>query len=95
MVEASKYLGVITGSSQELRNQAIADCEAKVYRQMEHWNSRLQSSPVDRAMIAKVMLLSIVWYHTGVIPEWEDSLLRIEIFFVVSVRLYRTQGAHE
>ena len=45
---------------------------------MEHWNSRLQSSPVDRAMIAKVMLLSIVWYHAGVTPGWEDSLLRVE-----------------
>ena len=45
---------------------------------MEHWNSRLQSSPEDRAMIAKVMLLSIVWYHAGVTPGWKDSLLRIE-----------------
>jgi hypothetical protein len=77
-VAASKYLGICTGDSPSMRAQAIENREAKVYRQMEYWNTRLQSSPTDRAMIAKIMLLSIVWYHAGVMPDWEAVLLRIE-----------------
>lgn len=36
IVEASKYLGVITGTNTPLQDQAIIDREAKVYRQMEY-----------------------------------------------------------
>ena len=38
------------------------------------WDSRLSSSPVDRAMVAKTMCLSIIWYHAGLMPGWEKSL---------------------
>ena len=30
--------------------------------------------PVDRAMVAKTMCLSIIWYHAGLMPGWEKTL---------------------
>ena len=38
------------------------------------WDSRLSSSLVDRAMVAKTMCLSIIWYHAGIMPGWEKTL---------------------
>ena len=63
-VTASKYLGVITGDDKALSAKAITERIAKVYAQINMWDTRLSSSPVDRAMIAKTMCLSIIWYPT-------------------------------
>lgn len=78
IAKSSKYLGVITGYDTEMAEKAIADREAKVYRQMDSWDARLSSSPIDRVMIAKIMCLSLVWYHASMVPNWEPALLRIE-----------------
>ena len=68
MVAASKYLGVITGADKVLSAKAILDRIAKVHSQLDMWDSGLSSSPVDRAMVAKTMCLSIIWYHAGLMP---------------------------
>ena len=60
---ASKYLGVITGEDNTLSTKAISDRIAKVHAQLDMWDSRLSSLPVDRAMVGKTMCLSIIWYH--------------------------------
>lgn len=77
-VKATKYLGVIVGNDPEMAAQAILEREAKVYRQLDHWDSRLSSSPIDRVMVAKIMCLSLVWYHAGLAPGWAPALNRIE-----------------
>ena len=71
---ASKYLGVNTGEDKTLSAKAIADIIAKVNAQLDMWDSRLSSSPVNRAMVAKTMCLSIIWYHAGLMPGWEKTL---------------------
>ena len=73
-VMASKYLGVITGEDKTLSAKAISDRIAKVHAQLDMWDSRLSSSPVDRAMVAKTMCLYIIWYHAGLMPGWEKTL---------------------
>jgi hypothetical protein len=78
LVASSKYLGVITGRDLGACTKAIADREAKVYAQLDYWDRRLSSSPIDRAMVAKIMCLSILWYHAGLMPGWEDTLDRID-----------------
>ena len=47
---------------------------AKVQSQLDMWDTRLSSSPVDRAMVAKTMCLSIIWYHAWLMPGWEKTL---------------------
>ena len=42
------------------------------------WDSRLSSSPVDRAMVAKTMCLSIIWYHAGLMLGWEKTLDKLD-----------------
>ena len=59
-VTASKYLGVINGDDRTLSAKAITERIAKVHSQIDMWDSRLSSSPVDRAMVAKTMCLSII-----------------------------------
>jgi hypothetical protein len=78
VVKASKYLGVVTGCNPDMSQKAIAEREARVYRQLEAWDHRLSSSPIDRVMVAKIMCLSLVWYHAGIVPGWELALQRIE-----------------
>ena len=73
-VTASKYLGVITGDDKALSKKAMLDRIAKVHAQLDMWDSRLSSSPVDRAMVAKTMCLSIIWYHAGLMPGWDKEL---------------------
>ena len=73
-VKASKYLGVITGDDKSLSAKAITERIAKVHSQIDMWDSRLSSSPVDRAMVAKTMCLSTIWYHAGLMPGWEKTL---------------------
>jgi len=78
VAKSSKYLGVITGCDPAASKKAIAEREARVYRQIDAWDHRLSSSPVDRVMVAKIMCLSLVWYHAGIVPGWDDALRRIE-----------------
>ena len=73
-VTASKYLGVNTGDDKVISVKAISDRIAKVQSQLDMWDTRLSSSPVDRAMVAKTMCLSIIWYHAGLMPGWEKTL---------------------
>ena len=49
-VTASEYLGVITGDDKALSAKAITERIAKVYAQINMWDTRLSSSPVDRYM---------------------------------------------
>ena len=74
IVMASKYLGVVMGNDKTLSAKAITERIAKVYAQMDMWDSRLSSSPVYRAMVTKTMCLSIIWYHAGLMPGWEKTL---------------------
>jgi hypothetical protein len=78
VVKASKYLGVVTGCDPDMSQKAIAEREARVYRQLDAWDHRLSSSPIDRVMVAKIMCVSLVWYHAGIVPGWEPALQRIE-----------------
>jgi hypothetical protein len=78
VVKASKYLGVITGNDPDMVLVAIALRENKVYRQLDTWDHKLSSSPIDRVMVAKIMCPSLLWYHAGIAPEWEPALRRIE-----------------
>jgi hypothetical protein len=78
LVKASKYLGVITGNNPDMALAAIAERENRVYRQLDAWDHKLSSSPIDRIMVAKIMCLSLLWYHAGIAPGWEPTLLRIE-----------------
>ena len=78
IVKASKYPGVITGNDSDMARAAIVEREARIYRQLDAWDKKLSSSPIDRVMIAKIMCLSIVWYHAGIAPGWEQALARIE-----------------
>jgi hypothetical protein len=72
VVKASKYLGVITGNDPDLALKTIMEREARVYRQLNDWDNKLSSSPIDRVMVAKIMCLSLVWYHAGILPGWEQ-----------------------
>ena len=69
---------MITGNDPDMARAAIVEREARVYRQLDAWDKKLSSSPIDRVMIAKIMCLSIVWYHAGIAPGWEQALARIE-----------------
>ena len=66
--------GVITGDNKVISAKDISDRIAKVQSQLDMWDTRLSSSPVDRAMVAKTMCLSIIWYHAGLMPGWEKTL---------------------
>ena len=77
-VKACKYLGIITGDDPKLVEKTRLEREAKVYRQMDYWDSKLPSSPIDRVMVAKIMCLSIIWYHAGLTPGWDITLANIE-----------------
>jgi hypothetical protein len=72
-VKSSKYLGVITECNSTLASKAIAEREARICRQIEFWDTRLSSSPIDRVMVAKIMCLSTAWYHAGIAMGWEPS----------------------
>jgi hypothetical protein len=34
--------------------------------------------PIDRVMVAKIICLSIAWYHARIALGWETALKRIE-----------------
>ena len=53
IVKASKYLGVITGNDPDMARAAIVEREARVYKQLDAWDKKLSSSPIDRVMIAR------------------------------------------
>jgi hypothetical protein len=76
--KASKYLGVITGNDPDLALKTILEREARVYRQLNTWDIKLSSSPIDKVMVAKIMCHSLVWYHAGIMPGWEPALQRIK-----------------
>jgi hypothetical protein len=78
VVKASKDLGVIMGNDQDMTLVAIAKRENRVYRQLDVWDHKLSSSPVDRVMVAKIICLSLLWYHAGIVPGWEPTLQRIK-----------------
>jgi hypothetical protein len=78
VVKASKYLGVITGNDPDLALKTIMEREVRVYRQLNNWDNKLSSPPIDKVMVAKIMCLSLVWYHAGIMPGWEPALQRIE-----------------
>jgi hypothetical protein len=61
-----------------MAQKAITEREARIYRQIDTWDHKLSSSPIDRVMVAKIMCLSITWYHAGIAPGWEHALKRIE-----------------
>jgi hypothetical protein len=42
------------------------------------WDHKLSSSPIDRVMVAKIMCLSIAWYHARIALGWEPALKRIK-----------------
>jgi hypothetical protein len=42
-----------------MAQKAIAEREARIYRQVDTWDHKLSSSPIDRIMVAKIMCLSI------------------------------------
>jgi hypothetical protein len=48
VVKASKYLGVITGNNPGMALAAIAVRENRVYRQLDAWDHKLSSSPINR-----------------------------------------------
>ena len=66
--------GVITGADKALSTKAISDRIAKVHSQLVVWDSRLSSLPLDRAMVAKTMCLSFIWYHARLMSRWEKAL---------------------
>jgi hypothetical protein len=78
VVPATKYLGVITRDDKAMATKAIHEREARVYRQLEAWDARLSSLPVDRVMVAKIICLSLVWYHASIVPGWTPALKHIE-----------------
>jgi hypothetical protein len=78
VVKASKYLGVIIGNDPDLALKTIMEREARVYRQLNDWDNKLSSSPINRVMVAKIMCLSLIWYHAGIMPGLELALQRIE-----------------
>ena len=42
------FLGIITGDDPELLRKAICDRIDKISAQLDHWDKRISSSPVDR-----------------------------------------------
>jgi hypothetical protein len=52
--------------------------EARVYRQLNNWDNKLSSSPIDKVMVAKIMCLSLVWYHASIMLGWELVLQCID-----------------
>jgi hypothetical protein len=61
-----------------MAKRAITEREARIHRQIDAWDHKLSSSPIDRVMVAKIMCLSIAWYHARIAPGWEPALKRIE-----------------
>jgi hypothetical protein len=61
-----------------MAKKAIAEQKACIYRQIDTWDHKLSSFPIDRVMVAKIMCLSIAWYHVGIAPGWEPALKRIK-----------------
>jgi hypothetical protein len=57
-----------------MAQKAIAEREARIYRQIDTWDHKLSSFPIDRVMVAKIMCLSIEWYHAGIALGWEPAL---------------------
>jgi hypothetical protein len=78
ITNAAKYLGVITGDDADQTNKCMSEREDRIYKQLDYWDARLSSSPPERVMIAKIMCLSLVWYHAGLMPGWDKTLERIE-----------------
>jgi hypothetical protein len=68
IAKSSKYLGVIMGYDTDMAKRAIAEREARIYRQINARDYKLSSSPINRVMVAKIMCLSIAWYHAGIAP---------------------------
>jgi hypothetical protein len=58
IAKSSKYLGVITGYNMNMAKRAIAEREACIYRQIDAWDHKLSSSPINGVMVAKIMCLS-------------------------------------
>jgi hypothetical protein len=42
-----------------MAKKAIAEREARIYRQIDEWDHKLSSSLIDKVMFAKIMCLSI------------------------------------
>jgi hypothetical protein len=56
-----------------MAKKVIAEQEARIYRQIDAWDHKLSSSPIDKVMVAKIMCLSIALYHAGIAPGWSNS----------------------
>jgi hypothetical protein len=48
IAKSSKYLGVIIGYDMNMAKRALAEREAHIYRQIDAWDHKLSSSPIDR-----------------------------------------------
>ena len=42
------------------------------------WHNRVSSAPKDRVMVAKIMALSIIWYHAPLSTCWDPALDTVE-----------------
>ena len=73
-----KYLGILGGTDPIAKLAARDERLNKVYRQLEYWDGRLPSAPPTRVLIAKIMCLSIIWYHAGIVTEWDEVLPELD-----------------
>lgn len=69
-----EYLGILGGNDPTSKAAARDERLNKVYRQLEYWDNRLPSAPPTRVLVAKIMCLSIIWYHAGIATEWDAVL---------------------
>jgi exonuclease III len=76
--EAVEYLGVIQGPNSKVRAKAREDRLARVARRLDYWDSKLPSSPPTRVFVAKIMCLSVIWYHAAIETEWDEFLPDLE-----------------
>jgi len=49
-----------------------------VARRLDYWDIKLPSSPPTRVFVAKIMCLSVIWYHAAIETEWDEFLPDLE-----------------
>ena len=72
------YLGIPTGHRGKEYQAKMEDILEKIQRRVKYWDFRLNTSPIDRVLVAKVMVASVVWYHASLMHGWDTYLKRIE-----------------
>jgi hypothetical protein len=82
ITEFSTYLGVPTGPKSQAKEEEIQKGwdkrEQKIVNILEYWHKRCSASPVERTGVAKVMALSLLWYHASVMPIPEKTFEKID-----------------